>query len=291
MKIAVLSDIHGNLPALRAVADDIVKWQPDQVVVNGDIVNRGPCSRECLHFVLAEQAAEKWHLQRGNHEDFVIYCGRPEFELEGPAFEVTRFAYWSYQQLNGEIALLDALPEQFGWFAPDGSEIRVVHASMINNRDGIYVNSPDEIIREQIAPPPALFVTSHTHRPLTRQIDKTLVVNTGAVGSPFDSDWRASYGRFTWTAASGWQAKIVRVPYDRAQIEADFVQSGFLEEGGPLAQLMLVELRRARGMIFRWASQYEDAVRAGQISMEESVRQVLAAEDVRPFLGPPGWIL
>lgn len=41
MKIAILSDIHGNLPALQTVADDIARWQPDQVIVNGDIVNRG----------------------------------------------------------------------------------------------------------------------------------------------------------------------------------------------------------------------------------------------------------
>jgi 3',5'-cyclic AMP phosphodiesterase CpdA len=48
MKIAVLADIHGNLPALAAVAADIAAWNPDAIAVGGDIVNRGPSSAACL---------------------------------------------------------------------------------------------------------------------------------------------------------------------------------------------------------------------------------------------------
>ncbi|NJN55107.1 MAG: metallophosphoesterase, partial [Anaerolineae bacterium] len=51
MKIAVLSDIHGNLPALRAVAEHVAQWQPDAVVVDGDTVNRGPQSLLCWQTV------------------------------------------------------------------------------------------------------------------------------------------------------------------------------------------------------------------------------------------------
>ena len=52
---------------------------------------------------------------------------------------------------------------------------------------------------------------------------------------------------------------------------------------------MLVELRRAGGLIYRWASRYQKAVLAEQITMEESVQAVLRDEDLRPFLGKPGW--
>ena len=69
------------------------------------------------------------------------------------------------------------------------------------------------------------------------------------------------------------------------------MRSGFLQEGGPLAQIMLVELRRARGLIFHWSSQYEQAVTSGEISLEESVKLVLQEEEIRPYLGPPGWAL
>lgn len=291
MKIAVLSDIHGNLPALHAVAADIEAWKPDQVIVAGDIVNRGPRSRDCLNFVLEKQAIAGWHLLRGNHEDYVVDCGGPRFETQGPSFEIQRFAYFAYEQLNGEVPILSTLPELYRWFAPDESEFRVAHASMESNRDGIYEKTSNGRLREQIAPPPAVFVTAHTHQPLIRRLDDALVVNVGSVGAPFDLDWRPSYGRFTWNATTGWRARIVRVAYNRDLLERDYVNSGFLEQGGPLAQLMLVELRKSRGLIFRWASRYETAVLEGEIGLAESVGRILLEDDVRPYLGPPGWDL
>jgi hypothetical protein len=164
-----------------------------------------------------------------------------------------------------------------------------MHGSMRDNRDGVYPKTPDAELREQIAPAPKIFVTGHTHRPLIRQIDATTVVNIGSVGAPFDADKRLSYGRFTWTARKGWGVDIIRLPYDFARIEEDYKTSGFLDEAGPLAQLMLVELRRASGLIYRWASRYQEAVLEGEISLEESVWAVLADDDLRPFLGAPGW--
>ena len=291
MKIAVISDIHGNLPALKKVTKHLEAWRPDKVVVNGDIVNRGPCSLGCLRFIQAKKEQENWHVLRGNHEDFVLACGQSDFPKSGPQFEIVRFAHWSYRQINGDVSFLANLPNQFSWTAADGSEFRVTHASMKGNRDGLYHNADEKTLRQQIAPPPAVFVTGHTHRPFIRQVDKTLIVNAGSVGTPFDKDDRPSYGQFTWDEMDGWQAKIVRVAYDHALIEQDFIDSGFLTEAGPLAQLMLVELRKARGLIYRWGSTYEKAILAGEINIEESVREILATDDNRPFLGPPGWVL
>lgn len=289
MKIAVISDIHGNLPALETAVADLDLWQPDQVIVNGDIVNRGPKSRECLQLTQQKHDEENWQVLRGNHEDFVLGCSAPDAPRSGPRFEIIRFACWANQQLNGELSFLQTLPDQFSWLAPDGSEFRVTHASMRNNRDGIYHNAADDEIRRQIAPAPAVFVTGHTHRPFIRQVDETLVVNAGSIGTPFDEDTRPSYGRFTWDEHNGWQAKIVRLDYDHQLIEQDYVETGFLTGAGPLTQLMLVELRKGRGLIYRWGELYEKAILAGEISIEESVRRLLAEEDNRPYLGAPGW--
>lgn len=291
MKIAVLSDIHGNLPALQTAVADIDAWNPDKVVVNGDIVNRGPLSLDCLRLIRQRHETDGWHLVRGNHEDYLLECAQPDSPQSGPKYELMQFAHWAYNQLNGDVAALAAMPEQFQWVAPDGSEFRVVHASMKSRRWGIYYKQPIEEQRELIAPPPAVFVTGHTHLPHIHTVDETLVVNAGSVGASFDLDHRLSYGRFTWDETNGWQAEIIRLEYDQAQVEKDYVESGFLAEAGALAQLMLVELRKARGLIYRWAHKYEKAVLAGEIDIESSVRELMAEEDVRPFTGPPGWTI
>lgn len=291
MKLAVISDIHGNLPALETAVADLDNWQPDVVVVAGDIVNRGPCSLACWQLVQTRAKLAGWHVIKGNHEAYVLECAHPLDDPHGPSLQIRQYAQWTYEQLDGHIAAIAALPDRYSFTAPDGRELRVVHASMQDNRTGIYPETADTDIKKLIAPPPAIFVTAHTHRPLLRQIAGTLVVNIGSVGAPFDEDKRLSYGRFTWTSTQGWQSDIVRLDYDWQQTIQDYVTSGFLEHGGALAQIMLVEHRKSRGLIYRWASRYEDAVRQGTMSLEESVRQVLQDEDLRPYLGPPGWPL
>jgi predicted phosphodiesterase len=99
MKVAVLSDIHGNWPALQTVTEHIEKWQPDFVVVAGDIINRGPNSADCLRFVVAKQQTAAWHLIHGNHEGYIL---EHHAQPNGPS-RFNQVSYWTYQQLNGQI--------------------------------------------------------------------------------------------------------------------------------------------------------------------------------------------
>ncbi len=269
MKLAVLADVHANWPALQAVAADIERWQADRVVVAGDLINRGPRPVECADFVLA--AARNWPWVRGNHEEYVLgHVSTPEPRTlqEDPSF-------WTYGRLNGQVATVAALPRQVSWRMPDGSDARVVHASMRSTRDGIFVETPDEVLREQIAPAPKLFVVGHTHKPLIRTLEGTLVVNAGSAGLPFDGDHRASYARLTWQHGA-WDAKIVRLEYDRVQAERDFAETGFIAQAGPLARLMRAELQQARSTLYEWTCCYEAAVASGEMSLDESVKRVLA---------------
>ncbi len=275
MKLAVLADIHANLPALQATLAHIDAWQPDAVVVAGDIVNRGPRPVECLRLVLERQRAAGWRLVLGNHEEYALNQARPDAARSGPHFDIFQSSYWTCQQLGSLMEVLEALPFQQTVLAPDGSEARIVHASTRGTRDGVFPDTPDQVLRLQVGRPHTpLFVVGHTHVPLVRRIDGTLVANVGAVGMPFDGDPRASYGQFTWR--NGWQAEIVRLAYDRRRAEQDYVDNGFLATGGALARLMLRELQEARSHLFHWARTYEAAVRAGELGIEESVERYLA---------------
>ncbi|MBK8430784.1 MAG: metallophosphoesterase [Chloroflexi bacterium] len=288
MKIAVLSDIHGNLPALEAVTADIAAWQPDVVVVNGDVINRGPSNLACLQWVLRHQREAGWVLLRGNHEDYVLTSADPTIPRTGPKFELRQFSEWTYQQVGTELMQeLAAMPDRFGWRAPDGSTFLAMHGTVQGNRVGIYPQTTDEEIRPLIAPAPSLFVTAHTHRALIRQVGHTTVVNIGSAGLPFDENQQVGYGRFTWTASAGWQAEVRRLDYDRQRAELDMVTTGFLDEAGPFAPLVLVELRLALGLIGRWAKQYEADFLQGEFGLAESVGWYLAEHGYEAFSQRP----
>jgi predicted phosphodiesterase len=274
MKIAVLSDIHGNYAALEAVVEDIDRWQPDVTVVNGDVVNRGPCSVACWDLVRQRQEQDGWRIVGGNHEAYVAAWLDRVPEEDSRRFEVDRSSYWTYCQLNGRAPALAALPSQVEITGPDGSVVRLTHGSMRGARDGIYHETPPSQMREQIAPAPDVFCTAHTHKPLLRELDGTLLINSGSAGTSFDGDPRLSYARLTWEDGE-WRARIVRLPYDWERMARDFEKSGFREGGGPLVDIFYEEWRSARPLINRWVRQYEEAFLQGEIELEASVHQFL----------------
>jgi len=126
----------------------------------------------------------------------------------------------------------------------------------------------------KLGEPRDLFVGSHTHKPLLRRFNATLVVNTGSVGQPMDGDARAAYGRFTLSAGV-WEAEIMRVAYDKAQAERDFIESGFLAEAGPMAKLIYLELQQSRAHVGPWHRIYIDAIKAREITVADAVEVYL----------------
>ncbi len=270
MKLAVLSDIHGNLPALQAVAAHIEAWKADRVLVAGDMVNRGPSSPDCLQLI----RERGWQMILGNHEEYVLAQAGPEAPRSGPRFEIFRPSLWTYQQLDGQVAELATLPAKIVLEAPDGSEVQIYHASRQGTRVGIWPHSSLEQIRQRIDPAPSLFITGHIHRPFVRPVDQTLIVNAGSAGSPCDGDRRASYAQIEWR--DGWQARVIRVAYDMDRTKRDFFESGFFPGCGTIGQLFYHEWRTARMVLPVWLSQYELPVLAGEMTVEESVARFMA---------------
>lgn len=268
MKIAILSDIHGNLPALHTVAEHLTAWQPDQVVVNGDSVNRGPSSLAVWQFV---QAQPGWHVLKGNHEVYVVGHQSGEAAAEnGRLFALNYLSYWTYLQHQCEVTALGQLPDGLSLFAPDDSEVRFRHASMKNNRDSIRATSSLGTLRRQIGTRAAVFATAHTHWTFVRQVDATLVVNSGSVGTPADDDPRASYAQLTWQHGQ-WSAQIIRLPYDRGAACQAYKTSGFLAEAGPVGWLVFHEWQQAREIVYTWLKLYYKAIMAGEIKLETAV--------------------
>ncbi|NIR62029.1 MAG: metallophosphoesterase family protein [Gammaproteobacteria bacterium] len=273
MKLAVFSDVHGNRPALEAVLDDIERWAPDRVVLNGDLVNRGPLSLECLRLV--QRRAAEARLIGGNHENFVLTAADEPRDPEDPTFELRRMAHWTHDQLGEAIVDLQGWRDHVDLSDPEGrSSVHVTHGSRRGDRDGIRPDIPDEELGDKLGDLPDLFIASHTHTPLVRRFDGALVVNTGSVGQPFDGDPRAAYGRFEWRAGQ-WHARIARVEFDRVKALRDFEESGFLDGAGPLAQVIFREVAECRILVGPWMRRYRRQVEAGAITVAEAVEEYL----------------
>lgn len=274
MKIAVLSDIHGNWHGLMRVAEHIEQWQPDVIVVAGDTVNRGPRSAECWAFVQNKMRDTGWLGILGNHEEYVIAQADPNAPREGIEYALRRPSLWTYEQLDCDVSSLQALPRSLDLPTPAGV-VRFTHGTMLGTRDGVYRFTPDEDLPAKIgAPLPAAFCVGHTHQPLVRRCGETLVVNAGAAGMPFDGDWRVSYAQLTHTSG-GWQGEIIRLEYDRDSADRDFVATGFVAGGGPLARVMQRELQLASGLLYTWFKRYEESVKLGEMTLEAAVEEYL----------------
>ena len=282
MKIAVLSDIHGNFPALEAVTDHAERWQPDLIFVAGDIVNRGPRSCECLEFLLNKRQEENWKIIRGNHEDYVIKRGNPEDPKTGPQFDLFQPTHYIYQQLNRDVSRLSDLPEELNINSGGYGKVRMVHASMRHNRDGIYPETKDDRLGKQIDPAPDVFITGHTHRPFVRRFGETLIVNAGSVGLPFDEDMRAGYAQIT-NGNNGWGARIIRIPYDLDQAKRDFYETGYMEGAGPQAKIVLLELELALSQLWYWSNRYAKLILQRKMTVSESIDAFLQNPVTEPY--------
>jgi predicted phosphodiesterase len=275
MKVAVFSDVQGNLPAMEVAVEQILAWGPDLVIMDGDLVNRGPSSAACLSLFEELQAGHGWLPVNGNHETWVLRCAReaPATALEA---EMRRFADWTLAQLGERAQALATWPDHLTLHAPgDPSWVHITHGTMAGNRDGVSVSVPDEALTGKIPPDLALFVTAHTHKPLERCLGATRILNVGSVGSPFDGDPRGSWAQLEYRRGR-WDTRILRFAYDRDRTARDFLASGMLEDGGPLARILYEEWRRARGLMFQWRGQHEPAVLSGERPLQAAVDAFLA---------------
>jgi len=284
MKVAVLGDVHANLAAFEAVIAHVDTWEPDHVLLVGDIVNRGPRPAECLDIFQRRQARDGWQTVRGNHEEYVISQAENGLQRTEAETAVHQATIWTYEHLDCDISALKAMPLHHCLYAPDGSELRLVHGSMAGLRIGIYPFTTNNELRALIDPAPSVFCVGHTHRSLIRQVDDTLVVNAGSVGLPFDGDTRTGYAQITWSESRGWHARQVRFSYDLQRARHDFFQTGYLHDGGPLVELVEIELKTATSQLYNWAVRYQALALQGKISMAESVARHIAEDG-----GDKGW--
>ncbi|MBI5842337.1 MAG: metallophosphoesterase [Chloroflexi bacterium] len=124
--LAILSDIHGNLPALEAVLSDLKNCDVDQVIVAGDVINFGPFSRKTAEIVIEKG----WPVIRGNNEFFLLDYKTPRASAEWD--DSIQFAptAWLDQQFDQELkSRIACWPDTINLRFKDAPPIQVFHGT------------------------------------------------------------------------------------------------------------------------------------------------------------------
>lgn len=239
-RVAVLADIHGNLPALEAVLADMRAYAPDAVVVAGDAVNWGGFSAEVTQVIYER----RWPVVRGNNEYYLLDGGPARRPAAWAHFTLLE---WLAGQLRGWQPVIAAWPDDLLLRYPDAPDLHVFHGLPGNPWAGVYPapHHDDATVGGWLADArAATVVCGHTHLPLDRQGGTWRVINPGSVGVPLDGQPTASYMVLDGDA-DGWRvAAARRVPFDVAAAVDGLVRSGFVAAGGPIAELALEELQQ-----------------------------------------------
>ncbi len=251
-RVAVLADIHGNIPALQAVVSDIASQGVDEVLVGGDLVGRGPQGSE----VIRQIRRLNWPSVRGNHEDYLLTFRRGEVPADWLEADEWSASRWMADELTPQdISYMQRLP--LALCSQELPDLRLVHASPVSTSDGIGPWTTERRMRRHLdSIEQSILVCAHTHRPLHEQFADGQVVNVGSVGLPFNGDRRAQYAIFEATDGAT-TVEFRQVDYDLAAILKIYETSGFLAQGGVTAKLLTLELENAQPFLvpfLHWAS-------------------------------------
>ena len=235
-QVAIISDLHGNIPALEATLNDIKRRNIKRIFCLGDLVGKGPHSDKVVD--ICQDVCET--TIKGNWEDFMVR------ESDNPTI------IWHQQRLRAErLAYIDNLSHTIE-FHMSGRRVRLFHASQESVYYRVRMEDPRDKHLEMFAntdftghtPEPDVVGYGDIHRAYVMTFQHQMLFNTGSVGNPLDIT-QASYaileGTYGSECADTFSVRLIRVPYD---IELAIKQAA--DEEMPSLEPYANELRTAK---------------------------------------------
>ncbi|NVO66947.1 CHAD domain-containing protein [Methanofollis tationis] len=219
VKIALIGDVHANLPALQAVLRDAHERGAIAVLDAGDAVGYGPFPEETVEHLRRQRVLSVI----GNYDRQVLASrGKKKGLPKDP--EKRLAVLWAYEHLSKEgRSSLASLPEHRR-LAPGGRRILLCHGSPDAIDEYLDGDTPASRLAEIARTAGAdIVVSGHAHRPSAREVGGVWFVNTGSVGRPDDGDPRACYALLQTEPFS---VCHLRVPYDVDRTVAAVLEGG-----------------------------------------------------------------
>ena len=188
MKIAVISDIHGNMEAIEAVMADIEQNECEKIFVLGDYAMAGPEPDYAVQYFLNRRENPKFTLIQGNTDLMIADYSEELYN------SLKEKAPIMAEALKNDVSILDPLEKKFLKNLPIQKEVEVegvkfllVHGSPRKNNEDILPDTPIEEVEKMLENVEAdVVLCGHTHIPCGFQTEsKKTVVNDGSIGRPF----------------------------------------------------------------------------------------------------------
>ncbi len=227
MKITLLADIHGNLPALEAVLRHAEGQMASETILNlGDSVGYGPNPNEVVRWT---QSAHVINIL-GNYDQKVL---SKKHRKEGWSWvknpdKRAMFA-WTYQALSKKSRkILKKMPIQRE-LTLEGHHILMTHGSPSSINEHLLPDTPTTRLKELAAMTKAkVILCGHSHQAFVRRVEDVQFINPGTVGRPDDGDPRASYATLDFSDGEV-KVEFHRVPYDVTAAIRSMCQTGLPE--------------------------------------------------------------
>jgi predicted phosphodiesterase len=188
MRVALIADVHGNSIAMDAVAADLARIEPDEIVFLGDAATNGFDP----HGAVQRLRSLGCRMVRGNTDADILdtpafYYPPRRHELPDDAQRVLEISLWANEQLGyADRALLQSTASTITLDLPGGRQMVCFHGSPRSPTDVITSTTPEGDLRPMFQGRTAsVLAGGHTHVPLLRRVMNTTVINPGSVGLPF----------------------------------------------------------------------------------------------------------
>lgn len=196
MKIAIISDIHGNMQAMEAVLENIKQENCEKIFCLGDLAMAGPEPSKMIDFIQKLMKENNFTLIQGNTDEMIANCDNQILHMLRENNPVMANA------LQSDVMEISEPQKDFLRNLPatkeieqDGIKILLVHGSPRKNNENIFPDLKLEEVEEMIKGTNAnIIFCGHTHVPCGYQTNTNqTVVNTGSVGRPFSAEPKACY--------------------------------------------------------------------------------------------------
>jgi putative phosphoesterase len=229
MRVAVITDIHANLPALEAVREFIDGEGVDQVYCGGDLVGYGPHPNEVCALIAAREIPTIY----GNYD----YAIARDLDDCGCAYITAHDRELGQRSVDWTLTHTDQASKDFMRALPfdlrfnvGETAVHLVHGSPRKVNEYLFEDKPASLYERLAAAEDAgALVFGHTHKPWVRDYGGVRFVNCGSVGKPKDGDARGAFAVLE-AAADSVAVTIVRVDYDAAAVAREVADAGLPSE-------------------------------------------------------------